>query len=838
MPMKARPGAAETGLPPLPDMPLTDREIDDFKATLLAKLTLSVGKDAASATDRDWFVATALTLRDRVIHRWLTAERFSDAKGRKRVYYMSLEFLIGRLLNDVIGNLRCSEVINVALGDLGVDPQRMRCAEPDAALGNGGLGRLAACFMESMASLGIPGCGYGIRYDHGLFRQVIKDGWQQEYPEQWLSFGNPWEFERPEVIYDVQFGGRVEKIASARGRWRSIWHPEETIKAVAYDTPIVGWRGRHVNRLRLWSARAVDPLHLDMFNEGDHVGALSPLARAEAISKVLYPSDDTPSGRELRLRQEHFFVSASLQDLVHRHTRMFGSIYSLPERAAIQLNDTHPSVAIAELMRILVDLHNIPWDQAWKITVETFSYTNHTLLPEALESWPVPLFERVLPRHLEIIYAINARHLAAASQLGHPDAARLTDISLIDEGHGRRIRMGYLAFVGSHRVNGVSALHTQLMRSSVFSHCHELYPDRIVNKTNGISFRRWLHQANRGLTDLLCETCGTAVLDDPATLGRLVGQADDAALQERLAIVKRANKLALARVVGERLGLHIDPNALFDVQIKRIHEYKRQLLNLLETIARYGAIRANPGHNWVPRVKIFSGKAAPSYARAKLIIKLANDIAEVINNDPVVGDRLKIVFLPNYNVSLAELIIPSADLSEQISTAGMEASGTGNMKLALNGALTIGTLDGANIEIRDRVGDKNIFIFGLRADEVAERRHMSLDASGAIAASPALCEIIEGLANGSFSADDPQRFRGLTSTLRYSDPYMVAVDFASYCEAQKKVDELWHSPAQWRKATLLNIAEMSWFSADRAIAEYASEIWGIPELGGKSGAGA
>src|SRR5215469_14935704 len=453
-----------------------DEDIEDFKATVLAKLTLWVGKDAANATDRDWFVSTALALRDRIIHRWLRAERASDAKGRKRIYYMSLEFLIGRLFNDVVGNLRCSELVRVALGDLGVDPERMRSAEPDAALGNGGLGRLAACFIESMASLGIPGCGYGIRYDHGLFQQVIKDGWQQEHPEQWLSFGNPWEFERPEVIYDIQFGGWVEKTVSPRGRPQSIWHAEETIKAVAYDTPVVGWRGRHVNPLRLWSARAVDPLHLAVFNEGDHLGALSPQARAEALSKVLYPSDDTAPGRELRLRQEYFFVSASLQDLVGRHTRTFGSIYSLPEQAAIQLNDTHPSVAVAELMRILVDLHNVPWNEAWKITVATFSYTNHTLLPEALESWPVPLFERLLPRHLEIIYAINAHHLEAARRSGQLDPALLTELSLIDEGDGRRVKMGHLAFVGSHRVNGVSMLHTELMRDSVFSQLHRLYP--------------------------------------------------------------------------------------------------------------------------------------------------------------------------------------------------------------------------------------------------------------------------------------------------------------------------------------------------------------------------
>ena len=815
----------------LSDTPLRDEDIEEFKATVLAKLTLAVGKDAANATDRDWFVSTALALRDRIIHRWLTVDRVSDAKGRKRVYYMSLEFLIGRLFNDVVGNLRCNELAKVALGDLGVDPDRMRNAEPDAALGNGGLGRLAACFVESMASLGIPACGYGIRYDHGLFQQVIKDGWQQEHPEHWLSFGNPWEFERPEVAYDIHFGGWVEKKDLPKGRPQCVWHAEEMIKAVAYDTPVLGWRERHVNPLRLWSARAVDPLHLAVFNEGDHLGALSPQARAEALSKILYPSDDTESGRELRLRQEYFFVSASLQDLVRRHTRTFGSIYTLPERAAIQLNDTHPSVAIAELMRILVDLHNVPWDEAWRITVETFSYTNHTLLPEALESWPVPLFERLLPRHLEIIYAINAHHLDAARRTGRLDPDLLTEISLIDESDGRRVRMGHLAFVGSHRVNGVSALHTELMQTSVFNHLHRLYPDRIVNKTNGISFRRWLHQANPGLTRLLCEVCGPVVLDNPGALGRLADQADDKALQERLAAVKRANKLVLARIVRERLGLHIDPSALFDVQIKRIHEYKRQLLNILDAIARYRAILADPSRDWVPRVKIFSGKAAPSYSRAKLIIKLANDVANVVNNDPLVGDLLKIVFLPNYNVSLAELIIPSADLSEQISTAGMEASGTGNMKLALNGALTIGTFDGANIEIGEHVGVENIFIFGLRAAGVAERRRRGLDATEIIAASPDLSGVVDAVATGCFSPGDPHRFTGLVNILRYSDPYMIAADFDAYREAQRGVDELWQSPPKWCRAALLNIAGMSWFSSDRAIAQYAEDIWHIPVPG-------
>ncbi len=820
---------AEAGIPPaIADLPATEADVCEFEATVLAKLTLAVGKDAAAATDRDWFVATALALRDRIIHRWLAADRASQAKGRKRVYYLSLEFLIGRLFSDVVENLRLTEIVRVVLGDLGVDLGRMRAAEPDAALGNGGLGRLAACFMDSMAALGIPACGYGIRYDHGLFRQVIKDGWQHEYPEHWLSFGNPWEFERPEVVYDVHYGGRVDRAASTTGRPRSVWHPAETIQAVAYDTPIVGWRGRHVNLLRLWSARAVDPLRLDMFNKGDHIAALSQQARAEAISKILYPSDDTASGRELRLRQEYFFVAASVQDLVRLHVRSYGSVSALPQQAAIHLNDTHPSIAVAELMRVLVDLYHAPWDEAWRITQAACSYTNHSLLPEALESWPVALFERVLPRHLEIIYALNGDHLAAVRQREPGNSARLAAVSLIDEAEGGRVRMGQLAFLGSHRVNGVSVLHTELMRATVFSDFHGLYPDRIVDKTNGITFRRWLHQANPLLTKLLCEVCGADILDDPAFLGRLADHADDRDLQQRLAAVKHANKRALARIVRDRLGLRLDPAALFDVQIKRIHEYKRQLLNLLETIARYQAIRADPDRDWMPRVKIFAGKAAPSYLQAKLIIKLANDMAAVINNDPLVRDRLKLVFLPNYNVSLAEAIIPAADVSEQISTAGLEASGTGNMKLALNGALTIGTLDGANIEIRDRVGEENIVIFGLRAGEAAERCRAGLDATDAIDASPELARVIEAVQTGMFSPEEPDRFDRLTNRLRYADRYMVAADFTAYCAAQRRLDELWRTPGGWGRAAIMNIAGMAWFSSDRTIGEYARDIWHVP----------
>jgi starch phosphorylase len=824
---RGRGSTESTGPTPIADRPATEEEIEQFKAAVLAKLTVAVGKDTTEATSRDWFVATALALRDRIIHRWLAADRVSLAQGRKRIYYLSLEFLIGRLLNDVVSNLRLTEVVARALGDLGVDYDRIRSVEPDAALGNGGLGRLASCFMESTASLGLPTYGYGIRYDYGLFRQIIKDGWQQEYPEEWLSFLNPWEFERPEVAYDIFFGGRVETVTSRNGRQRRVWHPAESVRAVAYDTPIVGWRGAYVNALRLWSARAADPMRLDVFNLGDHVGALAEQARAEAISKVLYPSDATPAGRELRLRQEYFFVSASLQDLVRRHCRSFSATYTLPDHAALQLNDTHPSIAIAELMRILVDLHNVPWDQAWEITVATCSYTNHTLLPEALESWPVPLFERVLPRHLQIIYKINERHLAATRERPIDEQVAAT-MSLIDEEDGRRIRMGHLAFVGSHCTNGVSALHTELLRNALFANLEAVYPNRVVNVTNGITFRRWLHQANPGLTQLLCEVVGDCVLDDPAAIAGLGKHCADPALQDSVMRVKRANKTALARVIRDRLGLVVDTTALFDVHIKRIHEYKRQLLNLIETVALWQAMRAEPARDWVPRVKIFAGKAAAGYAVAKLIVKLASDVAATINADPCVKDLLKVVFLPNYNVSLAEVIIPAADLSEQISTAGMEASGTGNMKLALNGALTIGTLDGANVEIRERVGWENIFIFGLRADEVTERRRNGRDAADIIAASPALASAVDAIASGVFSPGDSHLFDELTRALRHADDYMVTADFENYFGTQRRVDALYRQREAWAQACIANIAGMGWFSSDRAIRTYAEAIWQAP----------
>jgi starch phosphorylase len=808
-------------------LPSTDEDISSLRRAVIGKLTYAVGKDPIVASDRDWFVAVALTVRDRIVERWFPSTREIYAKGRKRVYYLSLEFLIGRLLLDSLNNLNLTEQMRAALAELGVDLDRLRLIEPDAALGNGGLGRLAACFMESMATLGVAAYGYGIRYNHGLFRQVIKDGWQLEYPENWLSVGNPWEFERPEVQYGIGFGGTVEAVTGADGTTKHVWHPAETVDALAYDTPVVGWRGKYVNTLRLWSARATDPLRLDAFNRGDHVGALSSRAKANAISQILYPSDETAAGQELRLRQEFFFVSASLQDLIRRHVRQHKDVRTLADKAAIQLNDTHPSIAVPELMRLLMDVHDVPWAEAWTITVATLSYTNHTLLPEALESWPVPLMERLLPRHMQIMYLINWLHLDHLRAAGHTDAALLERVSLIDEHGGRRTRMGNLAFLGSHKINGVSALHTDLMRETVFHDLNSLFPDRITNKTNGITFRRWLFESNPGLTAILVDTVGPEVLDDPSMLEKLVPLAGDTALHDRLKAARRTRKQALAAVIWDRVQVHVDPDALFDVQIKRIHEYKRQLLNILETIALYSAMRAQPMREWTPRVKIFAGKAAASYHRAKLIIKLAHDVARVVNNDSSLRGLLKVVFLPNYNVSLAEVIIPAADLSEQISTAGMEASGTGNMKLALNGALTIGTLDGANVEIRDRVGAENIFIFGLTAEEVEARRRGGISSQDAIAASPMLREVLDEIGSGVFSPDDPDRYRELVDVLTYHDHFMVSADFDSYATSQRQVAAKWRDGPAWWRSSVLNTARVGWFSSDRTIREYAKEIWNV-----------
>jgi starch phosphorylase len=804
-----------------------DAEVAEFRAAVLAKLTYAVGKDPDHAFDHDWFEAIALAARDHMVEHWMDHTRQIYRKDQKRVYYLSLEFLIGRLLYDSLSNLGLLEVARDAMSELGVDLERIRLLEPDAALGNGGLGRLAACFMESMSTLGVAAHGYGIRYEHGLFRQAIVDGWQQEQTENWLDFGNPWEFERPEVIYPISFGGHVETVQSGTDQPKQVWWAAETVRAVAYDTPVVGWRGSSVNTLRLWRARALEELHLERFNAGDHLGAVAEVARAESISRVLYPADSTEAGQELRLRQEYFFVSASLQDLLRRHLNQNDSLLNLADKAAIQLNDTHPSIAVPELMRLLVDTHDIAWDTAWSITVATLSYTNHTLLPEALETWPVGLMERMLPRHMQIIYLINAFHIDSLRAQGKDDVELLRSVSLIEEDNGRRVRMGNLAFLGSHSINGVSGLHTQLMRKTVFKDLHKLYPDRINNKTNGITFRRWLYQANPELTSMLMEALGDDVLDNPeGRLKDLEAFAEKPEFRRAFAAQRLQSKKALAKIIQERLGLTVNPEAMFDVQVKRIHEYKRQLLNLLHTVALYQAMRADPGTNWVPRVKIFSGKAAASYHQAKLIIKLANDIARTVNNDPTVRDQLKVVFLPNYNVSLAESIIPAADLSEQISTAGYEASGTSNMKFGLNGALTIGTLDGANVEMRDHLGEENMFIFGLTSQEVEERKRTGeFNATAEVAASHRLNDVLQAIRGGTFSPDDPSRYAGLVDGLVGYDRFHLCADFDAYWEAQCKVDTLWHDSDKWWRAAVLNTARMGWFSSDRTIREYAEEIW-------------
>jgi starch phosphorylase len=807
------------------------RTPEALQAQILERLTYSVGKDPIVARPHDWLKATIMAVRMHIIDQWMESSRETWRTSNKRVYYLSLEFLIGRLMRDAMNNVGIMEPVREALKRLNVDLGDLIDLEPDAALGNGGLGRLAACFMESMATVRIPAYGYGIRYANGMFRQEMSEGWQVELPEDWLAHGNPWEFERRESTYEIGFGGQVVPVPEPDGSTRLEWRPAEHFLAVAFDTPIVGWRGARVNTLRLWSAQPVDPIYLDKFNNGDHIGALEESSRAEAISRVLYPADSTPSGQELRLRQEYFFSSASLQDIVRRHMQQYGDMGSLPNKVAIQLNDTHPAISIAELMRILIDMHGIKFAQAWTLVKGTFGYTNHTLLPEALETWPVALLERLLPRQMQLIYAINAEVLAEARRVAGFNDQQIAAVSLIDEGGARRVRMGQLAFVGSHSVNGVSALHTELMKKTVFYDLNKLYPERINNKTNGVTPRRWLTECNPGLAKLIADRIGPEFHDNIDLLSQLDRHADDPNFQEQFAAVKRANKARLAGIIRDRLDFTVSPDALFDVHVKRIHEYKRQLLNVIQAVAQYQSIKSHPEKDWVPRVKVFAGKAAPSYWNAKLIIKLINDVATVVNNDPSVRELLKVVFLPNYNVSLAEIVMPAADLSEQISTAGLEASGTGNMKFALNGAVTIGTLDGANIEMLDAVGKDNMIIFGLTAEEVTAKRARTEVPRSAIDNSPALKEALEMIASGVFSPDDPNRYRDLIGGLYDHDWFMVARDFDAYAQAQAQVDGIWQNGRKWYSMAIRNTAHMGWFSSDRTISQYAEDIWNVPVRG-------
>ena len=799
-----------------------------LRRALANRLYFSIGKDTLTATDRDWFQAAALVTRERLMERWMATMRSYYEQDVKRVYYLSLEFLIGRVLNNSLLNLGLHERFGAMFGELGLDADRIETQEHDAALGNGGLGRLAACFLDSMATLRLPGYGYGIRYDYGMFTQKLQDGHQIEHPDNWLRYGNPWEFPRPEVLYQIKFHGRSVEFVDEKGVLRHHWVETDDVMAMAYDTPIPGYGTNTVNNMRLWSAKATRDFDLRLFNQGDYILAVEDKTESENLSKVLYPSDSTMFGKELRLKQQYFFVCASLHDILFRYRKLDQSFAKLPQKVAIQLNDTHPSLAIAELMRVLVDTHELTWEDAWDITVPTFAYTNHTLLPEALETWPVPLLAAVLPRHLEIIYEINHRFLQQVRHQEPGDVDLLRRVSIIDDAGEKRVRMAHLAIVGSHRVNGVAALHTQLMRETIFRDFDRLFPGRIVSITNGITPRRWLNQANPGLATLVNARIGTGWVMDLSKLDALGKLATDRKFQAQFMAVKRANKQRLAQLVLARLGLEIDVDTLFDVQVKRMHEYKRQLLNVLHVITLYQRLIDDPQAQRVPRTVIFAGKAAPSYYMAKLIIKLIHDVGDVVNNDPRVGGRLKVVFVPNYDVSSAAIIIPAADLSEQISTAGTEASGTGNMKLALNGALTIGTLDGANVEIRDAVGEDNIFIFGLTTDGASALRQQGYNPWDWIHGNPELGRVLDMIATGYFSGDEPERYRPLVDSLTVGgDHYLVLADYADYVACQERVDHLYRDQHAWAEKAVLNVARMGWFSSDRSIAEYADKIWGV-----------
>jgi len=799
---------------------------EGLKKSIRDALIHYAGKDPLHATHRDWLEAVSYAVRERMIERRMYTQRLINKAHAKRVYYLSMEYLIGRMLINSLMNLGFFEATREALSEMGVDLMEIAELEPDAALGNGGLGRLAACILDSMASQCIPGYGYGIRYEYGMFQQQLHDGQQVEHPDNWLRYGNTWEFPRPEKIFPVRFYGRVVSHRD-NGSTRHHWQDCEEVIAMAYDYPTPGYGNKNVNNLRLWAAKSTRDFDLNYFNEGDYIGAIEKKAETETISMVLYPNDATAVGRELRLKQEYFFVSASIQDILSHHEEMGYRITELPDQVAMQLNDTHPAIAVAELMRLLLDKHQLPWATAWETTQAVFGYTNHTLMPEALETWPVDLMERVLPRHMQIIYEINFQFLNEVRHTFPGDNEIVRRLSIIEEDHGRRVRMAHLAVVGSHKINGVAALHTQLLKDTLFHDFYRLWPERFISITNGITPRLWLNQANPALTAQISEHIGKDWVMDLSQLKKLEPFAEQAKCREEFRCVKDANKRRLAELVHSRTGIRIDPAAMFDVQIKRIHEYKRQLLNVLHVIAFYNRIRRGEADGMAQRVVLFAGKSAPSYLRAKEIIHLINDVADFINNDPKVDGRLKVVFYPNYDVSSAAVIIPAADLSEQISTAGMEASGTGNMKLALNGALTIGTLDGANVEIREAVGEENIFIFGLTADEVAETKARGYRPRDYYEANDELREVLDMIAGGFFSPSAPGRYQTLVQDLLSNDGFLVLADFESYVKAQEQVDALYQNREEWTRRAMLNTARMGFFSIDRTVLQYANEIWDV-----------
>jgi starch phosphorylase len=818
-----------------------DRDVAAFKRAVANKLIYAVGKDPVAASPDDWLNATALAVRDQLVERWMATTRASYEQKLKRVYYLSMEFLIGRTFTNALLALDLQATVKQALADFGVDMEALAEREPDAALGNGGLGRLAACFLDSMATLGVPGFGYGIRYEYGMFRQKIVDGQQVETPDYWLTRGNPWEFQRPEVTYRVRFGGRVQRRAGPQREGQppssqnepfgaADWVDTHDVLAMAYDTIIPGYGTQATNTLRLWSARATEEIDLSAFNRGNYMQAVESKNHSENVSRVLYPDDSTPSGRELRLHQEYFFVSASVQDLLRRYLRGNDTFDALSDQVSIHLNDTHPVLAVPELMRLLLDEHGLDWDSAWAQTQKVFSYTNHTLMHEALETWPVEMMGRILPRHLQILYDLNSRFLGSVTEKVGNDVELLRRLSLIDETGERRVRMAYVAVLASHSINGVSGLHSELMTQSIFADFYRIFPERFNNKTNGVTPRRWLAQANPPLAALLDQRIGRGWRRDLTQLQALRPMVQQAPFVRAFRHAKRENKLRLANWIEQHMGLVVDTDAMFDVQVKRIHEYKRQLLNVLHVVARYRRIvaahDAGQTADVVPRVVVFAGKAASAYHAAKLVIRLINDVAAVVNNDPRVGKLLKVVFLPNYSVSLAEIIMPAADLSEQISTAGTEASGTGNMKFALNGALTIGTLDGANVEMKENVGDENIFIFGNTTPQVADIRAQGYQPRHFYESNPELRDVLDSIRDGAFSPGEPARYQGIFDTLvNWGDQYLLLADYASYVAMQGKVDALYRDADAWTRMAILNVAGMGAFSSDRTIAQYAHEIW-------------